>query len=171
MTLPEQKVYTLFDFSKPDYIAQWYARDDIIMGGVSDSRLLSTGQDTAVFAGNVSLENNGGFAAVRSRDASYDLSPYTFLSLRIKGDGKHYSVNIRTEDSVNGVRYQASFYASNDEWMTKDIPLHDFVAARRGKRPSGAPLLDLQRIRSFGFIIANKQEGLFRLEIAWMKAY
>ncbi len=110
MTLFEQKVYTLFDFSRPSDIAQWYSRDDIIVGGISDSQILATGQSTVAFAGNVSLENNGGFAAVRSHDSLYDLNAYKFLSLCIKGDGKHYSLNIRTENSENGVRYQANFY-------------------------------------------------------------
>ncbi len=171
MTFPEKQESILFDFSKSDDIVQWYSRDDTVMGGISNSQLRSTEQDTAIFVGEVSLENNGGFAAVRSRDALYDLSSYTGISLHVKGDDKRYSVNIRTDTSQNRLRYQASFETKNDEWTTIQLPFQNFVAARRGKRPSNAPPLDTQYINSFGFIIANKQVGPFRLEIAWIKAF
>ena len=170
MTAP-QKEYTLFDFSKPDDIAQWYGRDDTVMGGVSSSHLRATDEGTAVFVGEVSLENNGGFAAIRSRDAHYDLSAFTGIALYVRGDFKTYSMNIRTDTSSNGVRYQANFKVVRTEWLTVLLPFQNFVAARRGQRPPDAPPLDLQRIRSFGFIIANKQVGPFRLELASIKAY
>ncbi len=171
MTLPDRNEYTLFDFSKPDDIAQWYPRDDSVMGGISNSQLRATGQGTAVFAGDVSLENNGGFAAVRSREATYDLGAYTGIALRLRGDGKAYSMNIRTDTSLNGLRYQASFNVTSEEWTTVHLPFQNFVAARRGKRPPDAPPLDLLCIRSFGFIIASKQVGSFCLEIESIKAY
>jgi len=171
MTSSEQQESILFDFSKPDDISQWYARDDTVMGGVSASQLRATDEKTAVFAGEVSLENNGGFAAVRSRDAQYDLSAYTGIALRLKSDAKVYSMNIRTDTSLNGLRYQTSFKLTQEVWMTIRLPLQNFVAARRGKRFPDAPPLDSQRIRSFGFIIAGKQIGPFRLELASIKAY
>lgn len=172
MTFPGQKEYMLFDFSSSDDIALWYSRDDSIMGGVSDSQLRSTNQGTAIFAGEVSLDNNGGFAAVRSHDATaYNLSTYIGLALRLKGDGKAYSMNIRTDTSLNGLRYQASFKVEHEEWTTVRLPFQDFVAARRGKRPLDAPPLDKEHIRSFGIIISNKQVGPFRLELEWIKAY
>ena len=171
MTAPQQKEYTLFDFSKPDDIAQWYSRDDTVMGGVSDSQLRATGEGTAVFVGEVSLENNGGFAAVRSLDAQYNLSAYTGIALRLKGDAKVYGMNIRTDTSLNGLRYQNSFKLAQEVWMTVRLPFQNFGAARRGQTPPDAPPLDLQRIRSFGFITASKQVGPFRLELASIKAY
>ena len=141
------------------------------MGGVSDSQLRATSEGTAVFAGEVSLENNGGFAAIRSRDTHYDLSAYTGIALRLKGDDKMYSMNIRTDTSSNGLRYQKSFKLAQEGWMTIRLPFQDFGAACRGQRPPDAPALDLQHISSFGFIIANKQVGPFRLEVASIKVY
>jgi hypothetical protein len=171
MTLPGKKEYVLFDFSKPDDIAQWYARDDTVMGGISASQLRATNEGNAAFVGEVSLENNGGFAAIRSRDALYDLSAYTGIMLYVKGDAKTYSINIRTDVRQSGLRYQANFKAVRKEWMFVLLPFQNFVAARRGQRPLDAPPLDLQHVRSFGFIIANKQVGPFRLELASIKAY
>lgn len=171
MTSTDRKELTLFDFSKPDDIAQWYSRDDSVMGGISDSQLRATDKGTAIFAGEVSLENNGGFAAVRSRDAQYNLSAYTGIMLRLKGDSNVYGINMRTSTSPNGLRYQANFKLAQREWMLVHLPFQNFAAASRGKRPPDAPPLDIQHISSFGIIISNKQVGPFLLEIEWIKAF
>lgn len=171
MTHTIQKTVMLFDFSKPEDIAQWYAHDDVVMGGVSASGMQSTKQQTAVFTGNVFLDNNGGFAAVRSHAAEYDLHAFMGIELRYKGDGKRYGVNIRNDSGRNGLRYQASFITEDAIWTTTQLPFADFIATRRGKTPPDAPPLDRARISSFGLIIANKQAEPFCLELAWIKAY
>jgi len=74
----------LFDFSKERAIDDWMSINDVVMGGVSTGRLESTGNDTAAFTGVVSLENNGGFASVRSRPRKFDLRGYSGLELRIR---------------------------------------------------------------------------------------
>jgi monofunctional biosynthetic peptidoglycan transglycosylase len=45
-----------------------------------------------------------------------------------------------------------------------------FLATFWGRLLSSEPPLDPARVRSVGFLIADKQDGLFRLEIAWVKA-
>ena len=57
----------LFDFAYARSTDGWMAINDVVMGGLSTSKLEATGFATAVFSGYVSLENNGGFASARSR--------------------------------------------------------------------------------------------------------
>ncbi|MGD1912957.1 MAG: CIA30 family protein, partial [Rivularia sp. (in: cyanobacteria)] len=69
----------LFDFGNPSIEVKdiWGAVDDVVMGGVSQSNIkLSSGK--ALFSGNVSTENSGGFASVRTKnfDPSFNLSGY-----------------------------------------------------------------------------------------------
>jgi len=85
----------LFDFSTERTVGAWVSIDDVVMGGVSSSRLEATGSDTAVFTGLVSLENNGGFASVRSRPEEHDLGGYSGLEIRIRGDGRRYKISDR----------------------------------------------------------------------------
>ena len=66
---------TLFDFSKPDAAQAWQPVNDGVMGGVSDGRFKITDQGTMEFLGTLSLENNGGFASVRSRRSNLGLKP------------------------------------------------------------------------------------------------
>tara|TARA_B110000196_G_scaffold262804_1_gene234824 strand:- start:34 stop:516 length:483 start_codon:yes stop_codon:yes gene_type:complete len=58
----------VFDFTTATNSSAWQIVNDDVMGGVSTSRfqILTNG---AVFSGVVSLENNGGFASVRSLPA------------------------------------------------------------------------------------------------------
>ncbi|MBP1721775.1 MAG: NADH:ubiquinone oxidoreductase, partial [Deltaproteobacteria bacterium] len=58
----------------------------------------------------------------------------------------------------------------NGEWLTIDAPFSSFVPKFMGQTTS-APPVDTAKIKSFGFLIADKQEGPFRLEIDWIGAY
>ena len=44
----------------------------------------------------------------------------------------------------------------------------DFIATYRGRRLPDHPPIDPSQIQSFGFLIADKQEGPFELEIDWI---
>jgi len=69
------------------------------------------------------------------------------------------------------VSYEARFETPPKKWTTVRIPFGEFRAVFRGVEVSKAAPLDIQRIRTFGFLISEKQAGPFRLEIDWVKAY
>ena len=77
----------LFDFSKPDAAKAWQTVNDGVMGGVSDGKVRIT-EKNLEFYGTLSLENNGGFASVRSKAAKMDLSKYDGLVFKVRGDGQ-----------------------------------------------------------------------------------
>ena len=47
--------------------------------------------------------------------------------------------------------------------------MKDFVPTFRGRVLSSEPPLDPARVTSVGFLIADKQDGPFQLEVAWIK--
>ncbi|MFW9842872.1 MAG: CIA30 family protein [Candidatus Thorarchaeota archaeon] len=157
------------DFSHTQ-ASSWQAVNDGVMGGLSQSQLSGTSAGTAVFMGVVSLENNGGFASVRTSLDEADLSEYDGLALRVLGDGKRYRLRLRSEDRSDAVAYQATFDTAGDVWQVVEIPFASFLPTYRGRTPRDAPPLDISKIRQIGFMIAGKQEGRFRLEIAWVQA-
>ena len=57
----------LFDFTGADAAKEWQTINDGVMGGVSDGKFKITDKKTLEFYGTLSLENNGGFASVRSK--------------------------------------------------------------------------------------------------------
>lgn len=159
----------LFDFTDPAALDGWRAVDDPVMGGRSHSRI-TPGDDGALFAGVVSLENNGGFASVRSPEIMADLSACKGIRLRVRGDGKRYGFILRSALSL-GVRFQAAFEPPAGKWATISIPFSAFQPKVFGMTLPLAPPLHRQRITSCGLIISDKQAGPFQLTIESIGAY
>lgn len=160
----------LVDFSDQP-VGAWRPINDGVMGGLSSSKLRPTTDGTAVFEGNVSLENNGGFASVRHALGRRDLSNRSGIEIRVRGDGRRYRLRLHTHGGMDGVAYQAGFRSEADAWETVRLPFRDFEPSFRGRRPAGAPPLDTATIEQIGIMIADKQPGPFRLEVGWIRAY
>jgi monofunctional biosynthetic peptidoglycan transglycosylase len=160
---------TLFDFSTVTNATAWQIVNDDVMGGVSSSRFSVT-NGVAVFRGELSLENDGGFASVRSLPSRHDLTGCNAFLIRVRGDGCRYKFTVRTDRTFDSPIYQASFPTKPGEWTELRLPMKDFVPTFRGRVQSGEPLLDPARVTSVGFLISDKQAGPFQLEVAWIKA-
>ena len=167
----ELKDKLLIDFKLPGEEKRWEIITDVVMGGVSQSSMIITPDETAIFHGELSLENYGGFSSIRTNPQDYQLDGYEGLLLRVKGDGKIYRLRLRTDDEFDGIAYQASFITQPEKWIIVNLPFNKFVPVFRGREVLEAPKLEPIRIRRIGFMIADKQSGPFKLEIAWIKAY
>jgi hypothetical protein len=159
----------LFRFDSAVSVADWSAIDDNVMGGVSTSRLRHDPAGHAVFEGTVSLERNGGFASVRSRPLDLGSPGATACLLEVRGDGKRYKLNLRTDDAFDGVNYQAAFEAPQGTWTLVRLPLSALLPTFRGRRVPGAPPLDPARVRQAGLMIADAQAGSFALALRSIK--
>lgn len=149
----------------------WLNVDDVVMGGVSDSAMQLTQDGTAVFAGNLSLENSGGFASVRTVLERRNYADFAGFRIRVKGDGRRYSFRARNDDRFDGVVYKFDFETVPDERMEIGLPFAGFIPSFRGRTLADVPPLDSSNIVQIGLLISNKQAGAFRLEIAWIEAY
>ena len=159
----------LFSFNDDQSHMYWRTVNDAVMGGISNSNI--THEDGVMtFSGNVSLENNGGFASCRTRPFSLDLSEYSHLSLRVRGDGQKYSFRIWTNTRWDGASYVQSFETTEGEWQEISLPLNEFYPQFRGYRLRDYPALNPSKINQFGILISDKQEGQFNIEVDWIKA-
>jgi len=144
---------------------RWQAIGDAVMGGVSRGEARVTSAGALLFTGEVSLENNGGFASIRSLPLPHALAGAAALRLEVKGDGKRYKLNLRTDAGFDGVQYQAAFDAPAGGWQTVTLPLAAFRPTFRGRpQPQAAPL-DPARVVTLGLMIADRQAGPFALEV------
>jgi Complex I intermediate-associated protein 30 (CIA30) len=174
----------IFDFSQPSEQVKnlWGALDDVVMGGVSESQLrLVSG--AALFTGNVSIANSGGFASVRTRNfhPPLNLSSYAGIALRVRGDGKRYKFFIRTDDRWDGVGYAYSFDTTPNTWLSVKIPFSQLTPVSRAKTAPDAPAIAPSHIYSFQLMLSkfeydgalNPQfsPGSFTLEIESICAY
>ena len=161
---------TIIDFSDDNHYEIWRIVNDGVMGGVSESEMMAGDSATAIFQGSVSLENNGGFASVRMISREFNFDGYEGIELRINGDGKKYQFRIRVDNRFDGISYRHIFETKSGEWITVRLPFGEFVPTFRGRILDEDPLSPDQ-IQQLGFLIADKQEGTFKLEIDWIKAY
>ena len=160
----------LFDFQAPNNSLAWQIVNDDVMGGVSTSSFQILTNGGAVFSGVVSLENNGGFASVRSAPARYNLITCGYFVIRLRGDGRRYKFTARTETGFNTPLYQCAFVTKRGEWEEHQLAFKDFVPTFRGRILTEVPPLDPGEITSVGLLISERQNGPFRLEVAWIKA-
>ena len=158
----------VLDFTADFQAVKWEAIDDRIMGGCSQSRpeyLQGTGLR---FSGTISLDNNGGFASIRSDDGCFDLSGHSGLKVRARGDGRTYKLSLRTDLFYDGVSYQISFATDADTWQEITLPFEMFAPTHHGVKLTTVPTMDTAEVKSFGLFIADHQSGPFKLDIAWI---
>jgi len=160
----------LFDFAKPDAAEAWQPVNDGVIGGVSDGRFKITEQGTMEFFGTLSLENNGGFASVRSRRSDLGLKPDDSLLIRLRGDGREYLLNLYVPSLQIAYSYRAAIPTKAGEWIEVRIPIKDCYATSFGRKVPNAGPVDARKVNSIGFMLADKKPGPFKLEIAWVKA-
>jgi NADH dehydrogenase [ubiquinone] 1 alpha subcomplex assembly factor 1 len=147
------------DFSNPNTLRDSWIVNDGVMGGVSQSSLRQD-EDGMFFEGMVSLENNGGFASMRS---SVRFPQGTqLIELIAKGDGKRYKLVLRTELAPR-VTYVADFIAL-PTWQTYRFNLSQFKSTFRG-RDVNAPTLSFSDVIDFGILISNNQAGSFAIQL------
>jgi hypothetical protein len=72
-------------FENPDSVKDWFSVNDGVMGGVSKGGFERTEGNTLLFSGDLSLENIGGFASIRTKPADLDLTGARGVSVVIAG--------------------------------------------------------------------------------------
>jgi len=159
---------TVLDFSQSSNGQPWKSIDDRIMGGASQS-LVEVVDGILRFSGTVSLENDGGFASIRSAASDFDLSQGEQVIIRIKGDGRTYKLGMRIDVFYDGVTYLTEFETEDGQWQEFTFPFASFQPFHHGQQLTNAAPFDPAEVKSFVLLIGGGQEGTFRLDLDWIK--
>ena len=156
----------LFDFADPAAMRGWQIEDDGVMGGVSKGTFTHDSAGHAVFSGEVSLENDGGFSSAQCFFEAIDVSSYRNAVIRVKGDGKNYRFIVESEKDAR--HYYVANFETTGEWQEIQIPLREMYPVRRGDRLDlpDYPGKSMAQVR---FMIANSRAENFRLQIAGVR--
>ena len=165
----EDVLLPVSDFTGPEAAQQWQAVNDGVMGGVSDGRFRITKDGTLEFFGTLTLENNGGFASVRTKPTDLDLKAGDTIVVRVKGDGREYVLNLYTASRRRAFSYRAPLPTANQDWHEVEIPLADFIPTAFGRRVQGLGPVEPGQINGLGFMLSDKKAGTFQLEVEWVK--
>jgi len=142
---------------------KWNIVNDTVMGGRSSSRW-SKNSSALSFEGFLSLENNGGFASVRHDLNNINLSSTEGIFIKVKGDGRKYQFRIRSQAS-RWANYSQEFKTKKDIVQSFFLPYKDFKPSWRGRSVRNVPTLTGKDVRGIGFLLGDKVQGKFKLEI------
>jgi len=167
ITLPDN---TFFEFNDEKEIKNWRIVNDGVMGGLSQGRIQwDQVEHTMVWSGKVSLENNGGFASIRTAPELFKVGAFEKINLRVKGDGKTYKFRMRPSGNFDGIAYSLDFETMKDEWIEIDLSTQDFQPTFRGRIYPEYGTIPTEELQQIGFLIAGKQEGNFSLKVDWIR--
>lgn len=169
MAMAKEKSLTLFEFTGTDAAKDWQTVNDGVMGGISEGKFKLTDTKTMEFFGTLSLENNGGFASVRSKSKPLGLERGDTLVAKVRGDGREYMLNLYPDRSRVAYSYRAAVPTTADEWIEVRIPLDEFQATSFGRVVRNAGAVKPAEVNSVGFMLGDKKAGPFKLEIEWLK--
>jgi uncharacterized surface protein with fasciclin (FAS1) repeats len=160
----------LIDFSDESVVQQWISVNDNVMGGISEGQFRITDDKTLEFSGRLSLENNGGFASIRTKPRDLNINGYDTIGLRLKGDGRTYYFNLMTSSRSSASSYRAPIETQKDTWQNIQISLKDFVYTSFGRIIGTVAPVKAEDIRSVGFTLSDKKPGPFQLEVSEIRA-
>ncbi len=161
---------TLFDFTDAEVAKVWHTVNDDVMGGISVGQCNISDRQTLEFFGNISLQNNGGFASVRTVAQELGLVLGDTLIVKVRGDGREYALNLYLKKSKIAFAYRATVPTTKDQWVELKLPLASFEANSFGNPVRGAGPVDPTDINALGFLLSDKQAGPFKLEIVSIQA-
>ncbi|KAJ1923570.1 hypothetical protein IWQ60_005795 [Tieghemiomyces parasiticus] len=181
-----QKELPLVQLNKAEDLDRWVVGSDQDIGGFSSARLDVTPEGTGVFHGTLSQQVptdnkivTSGYAAVRTKklqptlfgESFWDIQPFRYLALRVRGDHRKYLVNLRTSSFIKTDLYQHRlFLRTPGQWETVYIPFQFFAMTNNGSFISQHVDMDREEVENVGLSISDRQDGPFRLELDWIKA-
>jgi len=156
---------TLLDFSK-DINPDTEVITDEIMGGSSNA-YFEQRERSLVFSGEVSLQNNGGFASGYIPVDIEDISGNHAFKIRVHGDGRQYGFSVKSDLTIQAVH--RFYFDTYRQWQEISIYFDQFSPYHRGSARPDRYGINLKKIQSVGFMLADKKDGPFELLIDWIK--
>ncbi len=156
-------VLPVYVFNANSNVKDWQVVDDVVMGGQSQGQFYISDDGNGIFQGDVSLKNNGGFSSLRHRLKTTRVEGYSKIVLKIKGDGKRYQ--FRVKSSAYDRHSYINYFQTDGSWQNITINLSDMYPTFRGMKLN-MPNYQGRQLEEIAFLIANKREEYFRLEIS-----
>eukprot|EP00051_Salpingoeca_urceolata_P032437 m.15766 g.15766 ORF g.15766 m.15766 type:complete len:317 (-) comp5083_c0_seq1:16-966(-) len=154
--------------------------------GTADALAAPSPGSSALFSGRLSTHvpvgsevRRSGYALCRSKppaptlfgSSHIDLSAFSGFELEVRGDGRTYIANIQTGSLQDDDLYQAFVYTRGGPmWQTVHVAFADFLLTNRGYVQNEQTQLDAHRFSTLGFLLADRVDGPFDLEIRRISA-
>lgn len=160
---------TKIDFGKKKDGRSWQVVNDGVMGGLSEGDAELT-DNSVLFKGKVSLDNNGGFSSLRSSYSKKELSKYKNVEIKYRSKGISMAMTLSVSRRWYIPNYKTSLEGTKGKWKTVTVALEDFRKHYIGK-PMDETLGEdeLKKVIRYGFITDEKKYGEFEFEIDYIE--
>lgn len=154
--------------------------------GFSHCELTTSKTGKALFSGEIVARTpidgrvkRSGYCNIKSerarksfkRESHLDWRFYNMLIMRIRGDGRHYMLNIHTRGyfdiTWNDIYHYVLYTRGGPYWQVARIPFSKFFYANKGRIQDQQEPIPLGKVSSFG-ITAARYPGKFSLEIDYI---
>ena len=159
------------DHAEVDYAQytqhKWFSVNDDVMGGKSTGHF-ALDEDTSefLFWGQLSFENRGGFASLRTPVSGNELHHADGLAAVVTGDGRTYKITAHKKGSYG--MWSTEFKTVANEKTSIYFPFDEMTYKGWGKDAVGGAF-NIGDINEIGFMINDKQPDEFRLKIHHVK--
>lgn len=157
-----------FNFGEEKDGNNWQITNDGVMGGLSLGKTTFK-ENSILFSGTVSLENNGGFTSFRTPFQSFDLTKVQKVEIRYRSNGQDMGIMLENSRQFFRPYFKYDLVQTNNEWKTITIDISEFksyvLGRERNQKITASFLSSVLRI---GFITSTKAEGPFEFEIDYL---
>jgi NADH dehydrogenase [ubiquinone] 1 alpha subcomplex assembly factor 1 len=161
----------LLDFSDRTFGRDWRQVNDSLNGGGSECKLKTTPRGSCIFEGHVYLKNGKGYAILQSDPGHYNLGGCQGLTVRLRGDGKVYTIGLKDNDDFGGLEYRAHVKTLDGARMEVQIPFGECEVVEFDMPVDDPRPLRADRIRQVSLMVLGNQEGGFRVDIEEVAGY
>lgn len=145
---------------------------------VSFEEAEENGTSFARFSGKTAGD---GYAAMRTKvpKSSFygvptmDVSPYKYLTVRLRGDARRYFINLQTESYLETDLYQHRLFLTTQgtgEWEDITLKWNEFTLTNNGQIQENQVDMDKYRLKTVGISVLDRLPGKFQLDIQWINA-
>ncbi|MEM6525185.1 MAG: CIA30 family protein [Bacteroidota bacterium] len=168
-TISVLMVSSRIDFGVKNGNTTWRVVNDGVMGGLSTGKV-NYSETSMTFSGAVSLENNGGFASIRSAYARRDLSDFKKIKIKYRSEGYDFGLSLNRDRRFWIPNYKQNLPQTDWQWKTAEFDLLEFKEYYVG-RPTGAKINEslLSQIIQIGLITNEKRAGSFKIEVDYLE--
>lgn len=147
----------------------WQVVNDGVMGGLSQGKAVLT-ENTVLFKGKVSLDNNGGFSSLRSSYSNKELSNYKEVEIKYRSTGISMAMSFSVSRRWYIPNYKTSLQGTKGKWKTVSFKLSELKKHYIGKAVDETLDEEAQKkIIRYGFITDEKKYGDFEFEIDYIE--
>ena len=138
---------------------------DTVMGGRSSSAVTRQRDNAVLFSGNLSLDNNGGFASAEFKLVRpINSINSTALQLNAVADGRIYQLRLKTPFIPQGIAYVAEF-TTQQSLQSYLFSLDMFSGRYRGNPVVNLPPLSFADVTHISIMLADKTAGPFHIAL------